>query len=168
MSEKGGIDIGQIAMIGALIIAGYVGLKYLLPALKSLNNIPGTVISGISSGIITPGVETGQAIVGGGAAVIDLPANIVTQNVPGLAKNTVDILGGMKAVPILGGLLNIPIVNAVVGGLSQVANPVVSRANDVPGLISSNVPGAGPFITYTGNKPVIVQGRGAYKKPGGM
>lgn len=47
MSEKGGVDIGSIAMIGALLVAGYVGLKYLLPALKGLGAavtvVPATV-----------------------------------------------------------------------------------------------------------------------------
>ena len=171
MSENGGIDIGNIAMIGALIVAGYVGLKYLLPALKGLGGVS-DAISGVTSAVLpsTP-LEAVGAVPGAAEGLLLAgPVGAVVGSAFGkeLAPQNVEQVQGFELGGILGGLAG-P-VGMVIGtqiGKALSPSPTVSSNKAVPGLISSTK-STGPFITYTGNKPVITQGLGAYKKPGGM
>ena len=97
MSEKGGIDLGQIITIGALILGGYLVVKYILPGLKALNVIP-DAISNVLSGL--PGLPG----LPGAPGISGLPG------LPGMLETTGGVPGAVTGL-LYGGPLG-----AIVGG----------------------------------------------------
>jgi hypothetical protein len=122
------MKIEDLIIPGILVIGAYI----VLTKFKDLFN-PASAASGavgaVNAGVIQPAVQAGTEIVTGGEGVLNLPGNIVNNNVPGIARNAVDILGGLGNVPVMGGLLlGNPFVNAAMTGLKAASTPVKATA----------------------------------------
>jgi len=158
------LKIEDLILPGAILIGGYFLLTKLTDFFnpsKAVSAVGGSVVSGV----VTPAVETAQTITKGGSAIVELPKNIVTQNVPGLSSNTVDILSGLKSIPILGSLLDNPFVNTAVSGLSQTAKPKTVALTTVAYVKTKPVVGTPserqsiPVSAINKNVPVKVQAK---------
>ena len=113
------MKLEDLILPGVIVIGAY----YILTKLGG--NILPAVGGAVAGGVVSPAIETAKPIAQGGGSILELPGNIINgilnpsvkTEVP-LAKNTVDILGGIKAIPIIGGALNVPVVNAAITGLT--------------------------------------------------
>jgi hypothetical protein len=157
--SKNGIDIGQIAMIGALLVGGYFVLKYVMPLLKGLGDVgeavvgaPAAVITAVTTPIVPspPGYPAAPSPINYGIPITGVPGFVEFAQTPITGPETGGPSYGAFLFPPLGILDIVPVIQRAIS-----PPVVVSRATDVPGLISSNVPGAGPFITYTGAPQII-------------
>jgi hypothetical protein len=141
---------------GAILIGGF----YILSKLggKILPAIGGVAASGVTAAV-GGAVDTGSKLVQGGTSLVEIPKNIVTQNTPALAKNTVGLLAGLKAVPFLGAMLDVPSVNTAMTGLSIAAKgkQEISTPKENIGLLVSTK-ASGRFTTpvkITQSSPIV-------------
>lgn len=140
MSEKSGIDIGQIAMIGALLVGGYFVLKYVMPLLKGLGDvggavqtvtaIPGQVITAVTTPIVpaTDLYPRGPTPIEIGIPPLGIPAAVRAAQTPVGGRGTPTPSTAALLFPPLGiieAATQIPrLISATINPLSRAVTPV--------------------------------------------